>query len=672
MNQLNDPKRNDLKSISPDKVWHVLVNLLSVFIPFLLFAVALALPLPVWLLEASRFSYWWFGGAIAIVLFLTLRRPGYLGRTLSLSAVLLIFALPLARLWQTGASELYVLGGLLPLSDAAGYYTDARNILAGGTLWEWSPQRPLFPGLLAVLLGLTQQNLQVTLAALVAINAIACFFLTREIQKTHGTLMAVLVATQTFFFYRLFIGKASTENLGLAFGLLGFAALWQGAHQRKMPACIAGIFLLTFALNARIGTVFVLPALVLWGALRFRQSRRFSAKFVVFSVGAILLGGIANLILLKVVGLPNGSAPFSNFSFTLYGIMTRTNWSHIYQDYPELWTMDGVERTKYAYAITTELIRQNPFRLVTGIFHSWADSFIGNYSVFAWDNQASNTPDWIVRPLAGLGLLACLRYWKTPTGSLLLAMAIGMILTIPILPLWDSGIRPYAATIAVLYTLSALGATILLLSVVRPLIRWLWQRFFPSHAFPTQLFADWRGFQSPIESPLLSDHLVQQQAIAPSRLQTLALFGFGFSLVILSFAAPIPLKLTVTVPQISNTACPAGLESRVYRVNPGSSLQVVSNDAIDRSRVPTVRIGDFKRGLKAYAFWPTPEKKIIQEVKAQTTILDTQELWLVASTADVPKQTGTFRVCGKPGHISSSGPTFFYAESFQAIAEARP
>jgi len=632
---------------------------LSVFIPLLLFVAVLIIPLPIGLLNASRYNYWLFGSAIAILFYLTFRCPGRVGRTLSLSALLITFALPLAYLWQTGASDIFVVGGILPFSDAAIYYGDARSLLNGGTIASWGPQRPLFPGLLAVLLGLFHQNLQIAIATLVLMNAIACFFVAREIQKTNGTFISVLISIQTFFFYRLFLGKTMTENLGLALGLLGFAALWRGAHQRHLGTSFAGIFFLTFALNARIGTVFVLPALVVWGTFVFRKSARFSGKFLLGSSAAILLGGALNLILLKIVGSPTGSPPFANFAFTLYGLVTHTTWFNVYTDYPELWAMDGVKRNQAVYVLATDLIRKDPMSLVTGVVRGWTVLFWGKqYSLFAWDFLATQALDPILRPLSVLGLLSTLRHWKKPTASLLLAMAIGIFLTMPLLPLWDAGNRPYAATIIVLFMFTALGL-MALLDILCLLLKWLWNRlnrdrFNPLH----RINVTWMNRRSRLNLSFQSP---------PSRWQPNALLSFGFSLVLLSFAGSIAVKTTAFTPQFPPSTCPEGLETQLFRANPGSWINLVGNDAISRSQVPNIRLRDFKRGLKTFSFWSTKEPKMLKKLKAQTTIVDTSGFWLVADTQMVPKGGGNLLACGK---FIPAGKELllFRADSIQPIA----
>jgi hypothetical protein len=612
----------------------ILEDLSSLIVPLLLFAAVLMVPSPQWLGGAARYDVWGFGTAIALLLYFALRCPGRIGRALSLSVILVTFALPLARLWQTGASDSFVTGGLLPFSDAAVYYGDARNILIGGTMSIWSPQRPLFSGLLASLLALNHHNLQVALALVVGINAIACFFVVREMQKTHGAIVAALLFVQVFFFYRVYIGKALTENLGLAMGLLGFAVLWRSANTKQIWTALLGLFFLAFALNARIGTVFVLPMVILWGAYQFRRSfRRAWLLFVVGGLGAVFLASTLNLLLLKQIGLPNGNPPFANFSYTLYGIATHTNWFQVNLDHPELAKLDYVDRVQAIYEITKEEIRQHPWRLVTGLFRGWTEFFLGKYEWFIWEPSGLVKPiDPLFRPLAALGLWSCLRNWKTPAASLLLAMAIGAVLTIPLLPLIDAGIRPYAATIIVLLALSSLGFGVLVRDILLPLIRWV---------LPGKL-ADRTRPRSPVPS-LFPDRSERWNTSA-------ALLIFGLVLAFTSFAGPLAIhQLAATPPQIpSGFACPAGQQAGIFKINPGSGINLVDNNALRRSNLPNIRIKDFRQGLETFSFWGVKERKVLERFpKKNMTIADSGGVWLVADQDLVPKQRGWVIACGQ-------------------------
>lgn len=611
-------------------------DLSSVVVPLLLFAGVLRVPNPRWLGDMARYDFWLFGVAIVVLFYITFRCASRLGRALSLSTLMITFALPLARLWQTGASDSFIIGGLLPFSDAAIYYNDARSILIDGTMGIWSPQRPLFPGFLASLLVLTQQNLQVTVAILVGVNAIACFFIAREMQKTHGAAVAALVSVQVFFFYRPFIGKTMTENLGLALGLLAFSVLWRSAYTQKLWTGLVGLFLLTFALNARIGTVFVLPTVVLWGAYQFRKSARFSWVFLVGGFGTILLASILNLLLLKQIGMPNGNPPFANFSFTLYGIVTHTNWYQAYIDHPELSKLDNVARIEAVYDITMGMIRQNPWRFVTGVFRGWTEFFFGDYSWFVREHSANPTNiDPVFRPLVALGLFNCLRNWKTPAASLLLAMVTGAFLTVPLLPLIDAGVRPYASTIIILFALSALGFRVLLQDILQPLIRWVWQ--LRQGDRPTIKRSTFSSFFS-------SHRMVQGWGTSS------ALIFFGLMLSLLSFVGPMSIKQFASAPPPlpSDFVCPAGLEGGYFRANPGSGINLVDNNTIRQSNVPNIRLEDFSQGLDTFSPWAVKEKESLRRVfKKDMTVVDTNSVWLVANRRRLPKQKGWLVACGK-------------------------
>ncbi len=183
----------------------------------------------------------------------------------------------------------------------------------------FSSRRPLFAGMLAALLGLTGRNLQLTLAVLVAITAIACYLLAREVQSTHGTLAATLVMVVLFVYYRRFTGTTLTENLGFLQAALGLAWLWRGGRQKKSSYVLGGIFLLTLALNARAGTFFILPALVVWAAWVFHEKKIVSFSVLAMASGAVVAGFLVNTIIFHALASPAGNS-FANFSYTLYDL----------------------------------------------------------------------------------------------------------------------------------------------------------------------------------------------------------------------------------------------------------------------------------------------------------------------------------------------------------------
>ncbi len=258
-----------LKERTTQIVQRSLYPLTSITIPLLIYAAVLIVGVPTEISLAVRHGFTSILVAIILLFYLLYRQSGWTGTLASLSLTLILFALPLSAMWNSGFSDGSIIGGLLPLNDPNAYSWEAGRLLEGENFTAWGSRRPLFTGMLASLLGLTQQNLQVTLAILVAITAISCFLLAREIQHQHGIAAGILVLTILFLFYRNYIGKLLTENLGLALGAVGFALLWRGAGQKQIDNCLLGILLLTLALNARAGAFFILPAIILWSKSLF-------------------------------------------------------------------------------------------------------------------------------------------------------------------------------------------------------------------------------------------------------------------------------------------------------------------------------------------------------------------------------------------------------------------
>ena len=168
-------------------------RILAAGLALLLYGVLLKLPLPEQLGLSVRYDFTVILIPIVGLAFLAFLPGGWKGTLLGLGLILALFALTVSGLWTSGVSEPSIVGGLMPFSDAAGYYSDARRLLEGQLFSAFSSRRPLFAGMLSALLALTGRNLQLTLAVLVAISAVACYLLVREVQSTHGAVAATAI-----------------------------------------------------------------------------------------------------------------------------------------------------------------------------------------------------------------------------------------------------------------------------------------------------------------------------------------------------------------------------------------------------------------------------------------------------------------------------------------------
>lgn len=409
-------------------------------------------------------------------------------------------ALCLAGTWQQAVSDSATVAGLLPISDAAGYWADAQRLLLGLDFSSLSARRPLFAGLLGVLLRLTGGDLRLTLAFLAMLVAGCLFLASESLRRTHGRYAGLVLLLLTMLFYRRFVATTLTEHLGLAAGALGFSLLWRGAHFRSRPAFLAGLAMLSLGLNARAGAFFVLPLLTLWGTLHLRRGAVLSASTLGLlgqGVAASAFGFAANTLIFFAL-VPPGGLPFSNFSTVLYSMMAGAqDWAFALRQHPELASLSESEQARRLYAMAWELFRDNPMRLAWGYLHAWGDLLLkvrnGFYSSIlirgpensgiidillaggfsglgqAWRANTYQTLNVLVAVglVAGLNLLGMAGMavaWlqrRGPDGGLVLAAMLGLLASSPFVPPWDAdNMRAYAATIPLMAVFPVLPFTV--------------------------------------------------------------------------------------------------------------------------------------------------------------------------------------------------------------------
>jgi hypothetical protein len=392
------------------------------------------------------------------------------GRILTLALISAWFALPLAGLWGSGYTHTTILSGLIPVQDASDYYTDALRLISGLDYSSFSARRPLFAGSLAVLLFFTNHNLMTALAILGFFSAVACFLAAIELHKTHGAEAATLMLALLFLFYRTHIGAVMSENIGFSLGVIGFAVIWRGISQGKLPAIGLGLFISTLALNARAGAFLVLPALIIWWAWSFKQPNRWiSPKVLALGTTIVISGFLANYLMVKILAVESGVL-FGNFSYTLYGLAAGgEGWGHVFTVHPEVDLLEEPEQSNRVYQLAFELMLAHPDGLLTGAIRYWwaflfSEPWYSAYSFVHFENQAVN-----LGTHAGLYLLCLVGLAKLfqspadPFASLLAAATLGIFASVPFAPPSDAYfMRAHAAMIVVLSILPAAGFVFIL------------------------------------------------------------------------------------------------------------------------------------------------------------------------------------------------------------------
>jgi hypothetical protein len=553
-----------------------------------------------------------------LLLYISFRLRGPAGKTLSLTLTLALFALALAGLWATGQTQSTVLSGIVPLFDAADYYTDALRLQVGQDFSDFSARRPLFAGFLSLLLWLTGQNLMGALALLTLLTALACYLAAREIQATHGAEVAVFVLVILFLFYRHHSGTVMSENLGLPLGTLGFALLWRGTAQTKKILFWLGLFVTTLALNARAGAFLTLPLLLLWGGWAFREAgHRFSFRFLLISAAFVFAAFAINLVLVRLLSPPTG-VPFANFSYTLYGLASGgKSWVYVFELHPELLDLPADEQSRIIYRMAFDRIRNDPGLLVKGALFNWSmlfsDTWYSAYSFVGGEKRIlRNISQWAIFVLCALGLVRWFRKPDDPLTSLAGISALGVFLSVPFLPPTDAyRMRPYAVSMILFGLLPALGLR-----------------------FGMDILKLAPGGKSD-EGNTRSGMLVV----------------FTTLLVAAAIMGPLLVKGFGKLPQFAQASCPQGSDRISIRFDRGTHFNILREKAPGLDWMPDFHIGRFKQNAHSL-----PDTTLINWAEDRAPVssmfytLDyrsSQKVLVVARTPLLPVPDSLWQACGE-------------------------
>lgn len=629
------------------------VNVLAICLPLLVYTSILLIPVPADIGIVSGRYFPLFTGSMAVLLLLSYQQAqnGWRAFAICFSLVALLFACPLSALWSSGLSFGTVVGGLLPWDDANEYYHGALRLLTGEKLSFFASIRPLYTGTLATVLKLTGTNLQAALALFTLFNAFSCFLLAREIRRTHGALGAMIVTMIIFLFSIRYNGRAMTENLGLAMGNLGLALLWSSADKRQARMALVGILVMTIGLIARAGAFFVLPALAIWGSRQFwrSSSAQVSFTFLAGSIALIGLGFALNGLVLHVVGSPQHMA-FSSFGYNLYGVVVGgKGWLQIRTDHPEVYQLPEPARSQRAYELAFEEAIAHPETVVLGIvrtyhdyinpFHRGAFGFIGGGEQFT----ALFGPSWIalltlwIRSALTLfsvwAIIICVVQRDTAVYSLVVVAFVGILLSVPGVPPIDTGMRSYATTIPITAVLAMIG-------IIHSMRR------VPIIAKMAILHTD----RQPHDTEDTSSWLIVVSGVS------LLLIVFG------------PLVIKATAPDYHQSAITCPPDHLAVSVSPhlGTFITLVDDTERDTTRVPYVRLRDFRNGMDVlqvtYADFVEQLKQVPSHTMVGSTInrADGQHIWLVLpqDLFDNTTTGDTITVCGhREGLIVFHAPT---------------
>lgn len=483
--------------------------------------------------------------------YLSFRLSGLYSLLAGSCITLVFFALPLSYLWTSGFSVKNIIGGIVPYKDGFHHFNNAQLLFSGKLIPSWNLYRPMFSGFLSSLLLLTQQNMKWAIAILVALTGICIYYSGRRAYNSLGAPAASIYLTLLYFYIQPFIGRLSTEWLGLALGCLAFIQLWKAARTLKISDLLFGIVILMASASARAGAFIVFPLLAIWSGWFFINKKRFSIPVAGIATVTILVSFLlANKVYSQQVVEPGGST-FSNFAYVIYShVMGGTSWNHARIDLGYKISPEEI------YRAALQEFLDHPISIFIAIPKTYRDFFIPS-GIGIFNFRSSGWTKWL--DIMMWGLMLILLFWgfiksvkkqKSSFSILLVTVFIGIFLSIPFLPPHFGGNRFYASTMPFFFVLISIS---------------IWEIIPQGETYAS------------IEVSLLER----------------TAYTLSVLMVILTFIVPILIHRNSNKPVITIPECPRGQVPFAVKVNPNSYVDIIPEETASCGLAPKICQSDF-------------------------------------------------------------------------------
>lgn len=356
------------------------------------------------------------------------------------------------------------IGGLVPFSDANGHLAEAFFEAQQGTWTSWALRRPLAAAFRAVLLFAGGGSFPAMLILQACLLAAATCLAANAVMIWRGIWAGLAFFGLSYLYLRSFAPTSLSEPLGLFWSLSSIPFFIAAFRTRSAGSALVGFAMTSVALMTRMGSMFTIPALLLWLVWQFGRST--SEKVRIAMLALAILGAVVgvNTLLSKAYGAA-GAATGSNFAYTLCGLTIGTTWEGCpakLAEQGEPLTGDEAVTAKRLYAFAWQNFAAKPTvflaRLTAGV-----RGFISHFPVVMWKGYAVD-PDRRIGPLGavltvisliGLAWLARrgtseveLSFWCLVGASILLSSALIYL---------DDGARTLAASQPLIALFIAMG-----------------------------------------------------------------------------------------------------------------------------------------------------------------------------------------------------------------------
>jgi hypothetical protein len=338
--------------------WSPAVSWLATYDYYVIYSLLLIVMLCV----VSSWLATWSGVAAAsaedIYLTRQLNRWGLL-----LACCFFVFSLsaPWSGLPREGDFGAASIAGLIPFSDAGGYFASAHDYFKDGFFSSFALRRPFAAAGRTLLLALGNFSYASMLLLQAVLLATATWFGARAISRWRGPWAGLVYFCISFLILRSFIATSLTEPIGLFWALFAIPFVIEGLRKGSWPLALLGLTFTSVALMTRMGAMFLMPMLALWMLWRFGTNwlAKLGLAAGTVAVFAAVIG--VNFAIERLYG-HDRPATGENFSYTICGLSIGGDWSECPKRYStELKELPPGERalTTFLYHKAFDNIRDN-------------------------------------------------------------------------------------------------------------------------------------------------------------------------------------------------------------------------------------------------------------------------------------------------------------------------
>ena len=348
------------------------------------------------------------------------------------------------------------IGGVLPWSDARGYFEGAYRLLNAEQLDSFNSRRPINAAMFAFRLLLSDGHLYWALILQAAGFGLALFFFLRELSKFVSFSGLVIACSVGYSFAIPFLDITLSETLGLTLSLAAATVLLRFISTGQAGLYYFSILLLSLAVSARSGPYFVILLLVLYAPVILENS--YLRRLIVFASAALCsLGGTIYSMLLNTLYGASSLDQNGNFGYTLYGIAKGgVGWTAYQTDFAgrTFETESAMARAVFVEAINS--IITDPTLFIKGL---WLG--LRSYLDFGFYGFVPGLPSYIFFTFFVLGWVTLNQKTSNPRlRNISLVWLVGLLVSVPFI-FQDGGFRVTATGLPIFMILPALGMAIL-------------------------------------------------------------------------------------------------------------------------------------------------------------------------------------------------------------------